>query len=752
MSRGLTALLWLGISLLLVSMVVAAGVPFTKLTGVPADPANRVDYVRNGNFSGENISVGCLNLDGDLRCTWPAGGGGNSSVSGNGSANRLAIWSSTDVLTSNAALTFVNLALIIQGRLNLTGSLNASAVYVNGVSVCLENGTNCPTSGDGTGGWTNTSTTTSTTLNVGIGTTAPTQKLEVNGSANVSGTVYANGYAVCQSDGTNCLTTDNTNYTLVEQNNRIYNLTAYNNPTYNEQDGSFAFTGNSENYMQSGYSLNLSTPYFMCVEATRTEINISQGMLIGWGNGGNGLRFAIDLLNRTTAAIYNSTGGQIGGSSSIAKADNTTAYSQYCFGYTGSNLIYCVNGVCNTGNNYTGVPNVNYQFRLAQGQGTTYGLNGSIRDVRVWNRSLATYEVISAYNGDDVACSSLQLWYPFSSTVKTCDDVPYQSGASGWKNESNVVSLESGNNNVSAGRLYIDNTNNKFKFGFGNPASITTKFAVNLSGNDIAQLSDGTSASGIWGTNIGLISTNDLGIITTPLSTTPIAFYTGGSRNTITPGTERMRLTGDGNLSIGTTAATQKLNVNGSVNVSAKIYVQDRIVLQQGTSGINVMRAGIENSILFQNTSDVVVLRNPNNNVIIFQTNGVERVRFDAGGLVGINTSSPTTTLDVSGTFRSFVSGVGDVRISHSGLVTTIASASSVNLSLGAGGTTNKYLNIRGNGDIGIGTTAPTQKLDVNGSINVSSQAYFYSNITLQSPNGSLWNCGPSNTGVWSCS
>jgi hypothetical protein len=65
-------------------------------------------------------------------------------------------------------------------------------------------------------------------------------------------------------------------------------------------------------------------------------------------------------------------------------------------------------------------------------------------------------------------------------------------------------------------------------------------------------------------------------------------------------------------------------------------------------------------------------------------------------------------------------------------------------------GSTHLFVN-GSSGYVGIGTTAPNQKVEIAGSMNVSGQLYAYGNITLRAPNGSLYNCGVSDAGVFTC-
>jgi hypothetical protein len=200
-----------------------------------------------------------------------------------------------------------------------------------------------------------------------------------------------------------------------------------------------------------------------------------------------------------------------------------------------------------------------------------------------------------------------------------------------------------------------------------------------------------------------------------------------------------LTLSNSGNVGIGTTNPTSKLDVVGGVSStlsdsSSYSLLQARndigAVLQTITFGsaktgttfglANANLAAIYSTAAISQGHTALAVGTYGNAPLAFGTNGMERVRVDQSGNVGIGTTSPTTPLDVV-TDRPY--GLRVFRaVANSGLQVGADNAGAVLSSEGihvirfyTNGEERLQLNASGN--VGIGTTSPTEKLSVNGRI-----------------------------------
>ena len=109
--------------------------------------------------------------------------------------------------------------------------------------------------------------------------------------------------------------------------------------------------------------------------------------------------------------------------------------------------------------------------------------------------------------------------------------------------------------------------------------------------------------------------------------------------------TDAMRITSTG-LGIGTTSPSTKLEVNGAIKVNPSNSSNNFI--QWRNSGVAIGIIGSNTSINGSDASDFSFYTYGNNNMR-FWTNTVERMRIDGSGNVGIGTTSPSTELHVVG-------------------------------------------------------------------------------------------------------
>jgi len=200
--------------------------------------------------------------------------------------------------------------------------------------------------------------------------------------------------------------------------------------------------------------------------------------------------------------------------------------------------------------------------------------------------------------------------------------------------------------------------------------------------------------------------------------------YLGGSIDFLgidTDGARAVTIDDSQRVGIGTTSPSQKLHVEGLAliknNTSGLLYLYDTSNSIYGDiNGVGIVNAG---------------------NNLRLSTGGTERVRIDSSGNVGIGKTSPGQKLDVEGSIRlnselQIFTGTTDIgQISNSGGALNIQGTSTRDVSLGSDSFPQAVFIEGSNGNVGIGTTSPSKKLDVLGTGLRLQDNSNYSSITI---------------------
>jgi hypothetical protein len=180
----------------------------------------------------------------------------------------------------------------------------------------------------------------------------------------------------------------------------------------------------------------------------------------------------------------------------------------------------------------------------------------------------------------------------------------------------------------------------------------------------------------------------------------------GAGLSIIEGSTTRMYIEEGGNVGIGTTSLSNKLKVLGTGRVFNATSTNDEVVAsitRSGTGAISTLGFNGAGS-----TSDYHVRIGANATNFVAYTSNTERLRIANSGNVGIGTTNPTQLLHVySGTSNPTGIGVQNnqryysVRSNNYSLVFTDETIGS------------ERMRIDNNGNLGIGTTTPSAKLEV---------------------------------------
>jgi hypothetical protein len=271
-----------------------------------------------------------------------------------------------------------------------------------------------------------------------------------------------------------------------------------------------------------------------------------------------------------------------------------------------------------------------------------------------------------------------------------------------------------------------------------------------------------------------------------------IVFYTNTSLTADTEfnPSERMRIDSAGNVGIGTTNPNGKLEVNGIVKIGNvttglsmngssateflisgadtggtawnSIHIKadgnDGLFIQKDTNNVGIgtttpaYQLDIEGSspflrinntaetdagIIFQDTADTgqsaAIKYNSSDNSLSFSnfSSSVERMRIASNGNVGIGTTTPNAKLDVQGTQGQLFSVTDDL----SGDIFSVADISGVPImNVNSDGTS--YFD----GNVGIGTDSPNDTLEVEGGITITSLTP--AKLLLNNTKNGTWTAG----------
>jgi hypothetical protein len=250
-----------------------------------------------------------------------------------------------------------------------------------------------------------------------------------------------------------------------------------------------------------------------------------------------------------------------------------------------------------------------------------------------------------------------------------------------------------------------------------------------------------------------------------------LTFYT---KTTSTSLSEKVRIASDGNVGIGTTSPASKLHISGSGQTIMRLDSDtttniSQFMVKANTDGVLVMgmsggsaastsfgvtaagQAYIGTTTLSTVHPTSLVIGNVSTIPIVFSTANTEKMRINSDGNVGINQTSPGYKLDVNGTVRvaDALAANGNITITKSGANLYINGTNSdaeihwlANgsdrwaMGMNVGDAT-ENLNIynyttatinftilKTNGNVGIGTSSPGYKLEVNGDLRAGAGSF----------------------------
>jgi hypothetical protein len=193
-----------------------------------------------------------------------------------------------------------------------------------------------------------------------------------------------------------------------------------------------------------------------------------------------------------------------------------------------------------------------------------------------------------------------------------------------------------------------------------------------------------------------------------------------------------MTLDASGNLLVGTTTSNTG-NINGSVFYGG---ADAGIIYLQRQTGTDQMRFYVGGNRIGQlNTGSSVLTLGTANYPLAFSTNDAERARITSGGNFGIGTTNPLDKLEINGNDKAIALTVGGgAGNEYGGRWRVYDTGAGVYTSFDTKNvgswTNNRFTILSSSGNVGIGTTTPGYKLEVNGSFAATTKSFIIDHPT----------------------
>jgi hypothetical protein len=614
------------------------------------------------------------------------------------------------------------------------------------------------------------STMTITSNNVGVGIASPSYKLDVVGDINLTGTFRQNGAPYIASQWSN----NSTNVFLLSSNVGIGTSTPSTALDVNGTINATAYTGDTITSLSNLGMFGSNT----AVSASNTTISLSNYVY-----GTN----TTNITTAQTTANWGSNAAVFGSNTSVSASNTTISLSNYVYGANTTNISWTSNAAVFGSNTSVASSNVAFWSSNNLFNKNTGGtINGNVTvfgNVTVSNATLECSNISIKRDNDDVLIievnegsasirngnlgDDLRLLGACNVSLQTFTSASWNTrlhvqnnGNIGIATTSPSEVLDVVGNIKASSNVYVTS---RLGVGTSNPSQ-----PVHVVGN--MRVEGNLDINGIFNTINTDVQVTDQFTVSNAGTGPALNVYQMGAQSIADfydDSNLAMRIADGGNVGIGHSSPFRKLDVIGTARVSSEstylAYDSSRGFNVIGTNGI--MR-------LWRPTGDVTYELITGSNgaspgatsnywwdFFVSYTNGsfnirdrttiggntATRLAIDLAGNVGIGTTTPAYRLDVAGTLRTqnliyTNNQVNNCVISlfKAGTPTSTDTAyygfglnsSLLRYQVESGSTdhgffadTTELMRIKGTGNVGIGTTAPSYRLDVNGNIKATTSS-----------------------------